>query len=148
LSVNPGAIVGRCIPDLAANADWTVSPYLLYVDGGAQPNGGTSAASPLVAAMVALINAQLGRGLKVGYLTPLLYQPAADGHPMGASVCSDVVSGSNATAKTGGYSAQLGYDAVCGWGTPDGIQLMQALSLVVARPAVAAAGAANQAGAL
>jgi kumamolisin len=133
-SVNPGAIVGRCIPDVAANADWTVSPYLLYVDGGAQPNGGTSAASPLVASMIALINGRLGASAKVGYLTPLLYQSAAGGRPMGASVCSDVVSGSNTTAKAGGYSAQPGYDAVSGWGTPDGMKLMQALSSVVAQP--------------
>ena len=46
-SVNPGAITGRCIPDVAANADWNASPYLLVVDGHAEPNGGTSAASPL-----------------------------------------------------------------------------------------------------
>jgi hypothetical protein len=44
-SVNPGALVGRCIPEVAANADWNASPYLLVVDGGAQPNGGTSAAT-------------------------------------------------------------------------------------------------------
>jgi kumamolisin len=134
-SVNPGAIVGRCIPDVAANADWTVSPYLLYVDGGAQPNGGTSAASPLVAAMIALINGQLGVSSKVGYLTPLLYQSAASGLPMGAVVCSDVVSGSNTTAKVGGYSAQPGYDGVSGWGTPDGMKLLKVLSSMAAQPA-------------
>src|SRR5215472_8399648 len=31
--VNPGAIVGRCVPDVAANADWNASPYWLVVDG-------------------------------------------------------------------------------------------------------------------
>ena len=45
-SVNPGAIVGRYVPDVAANGDWNASSYLLVVDGGAQPNGGTSAATP------------------------------------------------------------------------------------------------------
>ncbi len=125
-SVNPGAIVGRVIPDVAADADWTVSPYLLVVDGQAQPNGGTSAASPLVAALIVLING--GATSPVGYLTPLLYQPGPNGQPLGASVCKDVVSGKNTSAKVGGYSAGPGYDAASGWGTPIGTQLAQALS--------------------
>ena len=140
-SVNPGAIVGRCIPDLAANADWTASPYLLCVDGQPQPNGGTSAASPLVAAMIALINGQLGAGARVGYLTPMLYQAAAGGRPMGASACTDVVSGGNKTAKAGGYMAQKGYDAVSGWGTPDGMKLKQAIASAGAPAPVAMAHA-------
>ena len=142
-SINPGAIVGRVVPDLAANADWTASPYLLCVDGQPQPNGGTSAASPLVAAMIALINGQLGPGERVGYLTPLLYQPAGGGHPVGTSACADVVSGSNKTAKVGGYNAQPGYDAVSGWGTPDGMKLKQAIAAASAKPAVAARGHAH-----
>jgi kumamolisin len=99
-SVNPGAIAGRSVPDIAANADWNASPYLLVVDGGTQPNGGTSAASPLVASLVALINAALvGAGKpRVGYLTPLLYQASAGGAVLGTVGCTDVVSGNNDTA--------------------------------------------------
>ncbi len=130
-SVNPGAIVGRCTPDIAANADWAASPYLLVVDGQAQPSGGTSAACPLIAALITLINAQRVRGGKprIGYLTPLLYQDpdGGGGAPLGARVCTDVTSGGNATAAAGGYSAGPGYDAVCGWGTPDGAVLAAAL---------------------
>ena len=55
-SVNSGAIVGRCVPDISANADWNASPYLLVVDGQPQGNGGTSAASPLIASLLTLIN--------------------------------------------------------------------------------------------
>jgi kumamolisin len=73
-SVNPGGMVGRCVPVVAANADWNASPYLLVVDGKAQGNGGTSAASPLLAALVTLINQARGAGKRIGYLTPLLYQ--------------------------------------------------------------------------
>lgn len=129
--VNPGGFVGRCIPDIAANADWNASPYLLVVDGGAQPNGGTSAATPLCASLVALINAARGPGKQLGYLTPLLYQtagPGIGGPTIGAAGCTDVVSGDNITDKIGGYSAGPGYDAVCGWGTPDGKKLMAALA--------------------
>jgi len=56
-SVNPDSIVGRCIPDVAANADWDASPYLMVVDGETTSNGGTSSASPLVAGLLTLINA-------------------------------------------------------------------------------------------
>jgi kumamolisin len=127
-SVNPGSIVGRCIPDLAANADWNASPYLLVVDGKKQPNGGTSAATPLVAALLTLINASRPTGKRVGYLTPLLYQTNGAGNmTCGAAGCTDVQSGDNTTDQIGGYSAGPGYDAVTGWGTPDGVRLAQAM---------------------
>jgi kumamolisin len=137
-SVNSGAILGRCIPDLAANADWNASPYLLVVDGQAQPNGGTSAATPLCAALVTLINQARGAGNRIGYLTPLLYQPqpgGSVGHTIGQAACTDVVSGNNATAAAGGYSAGPGYDAASGWGTPNGASLFAALAGIVLPPA-------------
>jgi kumamolisin len=127
-SVNPGSIAGRCVPDLAANADWNASPYLLVVDGQSQPNGGTSAASPLVASLLTLINAGRTSGNRVGYITPSLYQSSAGGSSgAGAAGCTDVQSGNNDTATAGGYSAGPGYDAASGWGTPNGVTLAQAL---------------------
>ena len=126
-SVNPGTFVGRIYPDLAANADWDASPYLLVVDGGSQPNGGTSAASPLVAALLTLINASRGPGKRLGYVTPVLYQKVGAA-TVGALGCTDVVDGNNTTAHAGGYSAGPGYDAVSGWGTPNGVQLAAALA--------------------
>jgi kumamolisin len=131
-SVNPGAIVGRCIPDIAANADWIASPYLLVVDGQPQPNGGTSAASPLVASLLTLINAERANGTPnpVGYLTPVLYQPnGGNGKTIGATGCTDVTSGENSTDKIGGYMAGPGYDAVSGWGTPNGVKLAGAIPM-------------------
>jgi kumamolisin len=127
-SVNPGNFDGRCFPDLAANADWTASPYLLVVDGKAEPNGGTSAAAPLMASLLALINAERRKTGKatVGYLTPVLYWPQGGG-TVGSAGCTDVTQGNNTTAKVGGYRANPGYDAVSGWGTPDGTRLMNAL---------------------
>jgi kumamolisin len=126
-SVNPDAIAGRCLPDVAANADWNASPYLLVVDGKMQPNGGTSAATPLWAALITLINAARGPGKRIGYLTPLLYQNTLGGGAIGAAGCTDVVTGDNNTATVGGYSATRGYDAVSGWGTPNGTALASAL---------------------
>src|SRR5262249_40234888 len=100
-SVNPGAIKGRVVPDVSANADWNASPYLLVVDNGAQGNGGTSAASPLVASLIALINEHRGPGKRVGYLTPQLYRAPAgttSGPTVGALGCTDVTVGNNTTA--------------------------------------------------
>jgi kumamolisin len=131
-SVNPQAIVGRCIPDLAANADWIASPYLLVVDGKMEPNGGTSAASPLVAGLLTLINSNLQAGKRVGYLTPVLYQTIGAGNTtVGAAGCTDVTDGDNITAHIGGYTAGPGYDAASGWGTPNGEKLAQAITQVI-----------------
>jgi kumamolisin len=130
--INPGAIVGRCIPDLAANADWNASPYLLFVDGSAQPNGGTSAATPLVAGLLTLINAARAPGQRVGFLTPILYQASAGAIvTVGTAGCIDVQSGNNNTASIGGFSAGPGYDAASGWGTPNGQALAQVLAIIL-----------------
>jgi kumamolisin len=143
--VNPGAKPGRVIPDLAANADWGASPYLLVVDGQAQPNGGTSAAAPLVASMIALINGALGAAGPAGYLTPLLYGPGPGGATLGSKACRDIVSGNNSTAHAGGYSAGPEYDAVSGWGCPNGSALLQALQAAAAAAPVPAMAARESA---
>jgi kumamolisin len=127
-SVNPHGIVGRCIPDLAANADWSASPYLLVIGSKSRPNGGTSAAGPLVASLLTPINAARPAGDRVGYVTPMLYPAArANGGTVGAVGCTDVISGNNTTDRIGGYSAGPGYDAVSGWGTPNGVALARAI---------------------
>jgi kumamolisin len=122
-SVNPGAKPGRCVPDVAADAS-VHSGYFMVVDGKAGPNGGTSAAAPLWASFISRINAVLGK--RVGYLTPILYQTKA-----GTLGCQDIVTGDNATATVGGYSAKKGYDCVTGWGSPAGDKLLQALKTVI-----------------
>ena len=89
--MNPGAIVGRCVPDVAANADWNASPYLLVVDGAARPNGGVSAATPLWAALITLVNAARGAGKRIGYLTPLLHQSHGGATTtIGQAGCTDI----------------------------------------------------------
>jgi kumamolisin len=130
-SVNPGMFAGRIYPDLAANADWFASPYLLVVNGNSEPNGGTSAAAPLIAALLTRINASRGPGHRLGYVTPVLYQTIGSGASaakVGSLGCTDVVEGNNNTAQAGGYSAGPGYDAVSGWGTPNGVRLTDALA--------------------
>jgi len=123
-SVNPGSIVGRVVPDVAADASANTG-YWTVVDGQGGASGGTSAAAPLWASLIARLNASLGK--PVGYLSPLLYQAAANGKPFGESGCRDITSGNNETASIGGYVAGTGYDAVTGWGVPIGSALLNGL---------------------
>ncbi|MGC1891742.1 MAG: hypothetical protein WA709_37650 [Stellaceae bacterium] len=68
-------------------------------------------------------------GKPLHYATPLFYQPnpKTGGKPLGAVACTDITEGNNATAAVGGFKAAPGYDAVTGWGTPNGKKLMQFL---------------------
>jgi len=129
-SVNPGAIDGRVVPDVAADASANTG-YWMVVDGQGGASGGTSAAAPLWAALIARINASLGNGKQAGFLTPVLYQSGADGTVLGQTCCRDITSGDNITASVGGYSAGTGYDAVTGWGVPDGQKLLDGLQAVL-----------------
>jgi kumamolisin len=122
-SINPGSIEGRVVPDVAADASANTG-YWTVVDGQGGVAGGTSAATPLWASLVARLNASLGR--PVGYLNPLLYA-GANGQALGLTVCRDITSGDNDTAPIGGYSAGPGYDAVTGWGVPIGSSLLDGL---------------------
>jgi kumamolisin len=123
-SVNPHAPAGRILPDVSANAALNTG-YRIYTSGW-QTVGGTSAATPLWAALIARLQ-QLGK--KVGFLTPRLYAPTpkTNGQPLGKAACRDVVSGSNASGNAEGYSAGSGFDAASGWGSPNGQKLLNSL---------------------
>jgi kumamolisin len=127
-AVNPGQVAGRIVPDVAANASANTG-YFVVAGGQQEISGGTSASAPLWAALVARMNQQLAAGGKrVGYLTPLLYGAAADGQPLGRAGCNDIHSGDNVTAHVGGFKSTTGFDAVTGWGSPRGKDLLAALT--------------------
>jgi len=119
-SINAGAIAGRIVPDVAALAGPPL--YQFTFKGQSIARGGTSASTPVWAALVARMNAALPAAKRQRFFTPLLYQ-------MGATGCTDIVSGDNAShPKPGkGYQGQNGYDAVTGWGVPNGKKLLAAL---------------------
>jgi len=120
-SLNPHSIDGRVIPDVAALAGPPL--YDLIFLGRDSANGGTSAATPVWAALLARL---ASAGWKPGFLTPLLYQPASE--PLGATALVDVTSGNNSSPTPGrGYEAGPGFDAVSGWGVPNGAALAAAL---------------------
>jgi kumamolisin len=116
-SVNPGAHVGRGVPDVCGDAD-PDSGYKIYYGGKAAVVGGTSAVAPLWAALLARINQKLGT--PVGYFNPLLYSKLGT-----AGGFHDIVTGNNDTSgNIGGYSAGPGWDACSGWGSPKGSALL------------------------
>jgi kumamolisin len=102
---------GRGVPDVAANAD-PQTGYAVRIDGTEQVLGGTSAAAPLWAALVAMANQRSGN--TAGLLTPLLYAHAA--------ALRDITRGRN-----GAYQARPGWDPCTGLGTPDGQRLLALL---------------------
>jgi kumamolisin len=114
---------GRGIPDIAANAS-SLSGYLIIADGTRMSMGGTSAAAPLWAGLIACLNEALDR--KVGYLTPLLYT-AGTSRP---HILRDVVDGNNKLSDKPGYRARRGWDPCTGLGTPHGANLVRWLKTV------------------
>jgi kumamolisin len=130
-SANKTRFNGRGLPDVAGLA----SPgYNIPVHGKVEPRGGTSAAAPLWAGLVALFNESIGKN--VGFLNPLLYMRFGP-----AGVLNDVKNGNNRTKKilakrstsmkgftmTKGYKAARGWDPCTGFGTPNGKKLLRAL---------------------
>jgi kumamolisin len=113
-SANDGTTKGRGVPDVAGDAD-PATGYLVRVDGQQLVIGGTSAVAPLWAGLIALVNQKLAH--PVGYLNPLIY-----GSLVGSGSFHDITSGNN-----GAYAAAAGWDPCTGWGTPNGLKLLQAL---------------------
>jgi len=110
---------GRGVPDVSGDAD-PQTGYKVRVDGQNVVFGGTSAVAPLWAGLIALLNQQLGQPV-VGFLNPVLYQNFDFFAQVNA--LQDVTSGNN-----GGYSAQQGWDACTGLGSPDGANLVDAFN--------------------
>ncbi|XP_064297752.1 tripeptidyl-peptidase 1 isoform X1 [Phalacrocorax carbo] len=119
---------GRAYPDLSALSDnyWVVTNRipLPWVSG-------TSASTPVVGGMVALINdRRLQQGLApLGFLNPTLYQLLEQGHD---SAFYDVTEGCHLSCLDGtvqgqGFCASPSWDPVTGWGTPNFPRLLRAL---------------------
>jgi kumamolisin len=104
---------GRGVPDVAGDAN-PQTGYTIRVDGATETVGGTSAVAPLWAALITLLNRELGAPL--GFAQPRLYPLLAE------AGFHDITSGSN-----GAYSAGTGWDACTGLGSPDATALVAAL---------------------
>jgi kumamolisin len=118
---------GRGLPDVAAVADG-LTGYYQFINGQTITDGGTSAATPLWAGLIARVNQHLSQATpdaKVGYWNPVLYQSIGPT----AGVFHDIDTGSNDALGdlNGAYTAAPGWDACTGWGTPRGTALLAAL---------------------
>jgi hypothetical protein len=94
---------------------------------GWQVVGGTSAAAPAWAALIALANASATcHGVPVGFANPALYNAASTGY---TGDFNDVTTGNNdMTGGNGGqFAAGPGYDMATGLGSPNGASLAPAL---------------------
>ena len=113
---------GRGYPDVSALAG-EQNPYCIGVGSMMMGIAGTSAATPVVAAIFARLNAaRLGAGGKpLGFLNPWIYKNAA--------AFNDVTHGVNDEgSKThGGFAASAGWDPATGVGTPNFAAMLKAL---------------------
>lgn len=98
---------GRAYPDISAQG-----LYFQYVWNST--NGlisGTSAATPLLSSVLALVNDALiaSGNSTLGFLNPWLYKKGYQGF-------TDVLTGSNGGCNTTGFPVTKGWDAVTGFG--------------------------------
>ncbi|WP_437826580.1 S53 family peptidase [Sorangium sp. So ce1153] len=116
----PGAM--RAVPDIAANAAFS-SGLWSWLGGVNATSLGTSAAAPILAALMARI--YQGLGIKEGGipgLAALLYTPAA------RAAMAPITQGNNSVqGDVAEYSAGPSWDPCTGLGRPIGTQLMKAL---------------------
>jgi subtilase family serine protease len=114
-------------PDVSADADPATGFHIVF-DGQEGQAGGTSAATPLWAGTIALINQDLIRkGLhEAGFANPALYWMGQNASTFPAKPFHDVTSGNNLA-----YDAGTGWDFATGWGSMDGAALDAAWILYV-----------------
>ncbi|PYH48706.1 S53 family peptidase [Aspergillus saccharolyticus JOP 1030-1] len=121
---------GRAFPDVAAFAG---APYYeTYINGELELVGGTSGASPVVAATIALLNdARLRAGkTSLGFLNPWLY---SSGYKSLNDITGGTATGCDGSTAGGGYipwaswNATVGWDPATGLGTPDFAKLKTAV---------------------
>ncbi|HZV35426.1 MAG TPA: immunoglobulin domain-containing protein [Verrucomicrobiae bacterium] len=135
MSANQGSTAFRNLPDVALTGD---NVWVNYNNGGNGVFGGTSCATPLWAAFMALVNQHAHQfGLtNAGFINPVVYNIGkgtnylADFH--------DIINGSNSNQYTTNYPAVTNYDLCTGWGTPNGAAMISALSegsvIITAQP--------------
>jgi subtilase family serine protease len=117
---------------VAADADPNTGMALAIADGTKSYDlfaaGGTSAATPLWAGVIALADQYAGRPL--GFVNPAIYR--IGNSPMGRLAFHDVTTGDNSVVVVPrlitGYQAAPGWDPVTGWGSPNAQALVPLLA--------------------
>jgi kumamolisin len=117
----------RQVPDVAADAD-PITGFHIVFGGEDTQAGGTSAATPLWAATIALVNQDLKKkGLRqVGFANPAIYWMGANQAKLPANPFHDVTAGNNLA-----YDGGPGWDFATGWGSMDADALDAAWAVYV-----------------
>lgn len=112
----------RYVPDVSLAASGH-DGYLIYMNSSLWVVGGTSAASPSWAGVLALINQHSAstQGNANTVLYPLMTRQLSGG----TAVFHDITSGNNSVPGLTGYTAGTGYDEASGIGSPDAALLVQ-----------------------
>jgi hypothetical protein len=134
MTTNLGSRAVRNLPDVAMTAD---KIWLRWNNGSTENVGGTSAATPLWAGFMALVNQQALKNGKplVGFANPKIYALGKTAEY--AFAFHDITTGDNRTGNTPSqYTAVAGYDLCTGWGTPAGQRLINDLAGVSNLPPV------------
>jgi subtilase family serine protease len=128
------SVVGshRGTPDISMTAAVNGAAWVYWSFAGAgapgwQLIGGTSEATPIFAAVVALADQLAGH--RLGWINPALYtlgELSRRGNRSTGIV--DVTTGNNTFGGVTGYSAAPGYDLASGWGTIDADTFVHALA--------------------
>jgi uncharacterized membrane protein len=106
----------RDVPDISLSASGH-DGYLIWLDGSLNAVGGTSAAAPSFAGLIALADQK--EGARQGNVNTILYPLAALQSTSGAAVFHDIKTGNNTVTGVTGFSAATGYDLASGIGTVD-----------------------------
>jgi subtilase family serine protease len=126
MSFNHGSTTYRNVPDVSMAA---ANFWLVFSNAQNQgPIGGTSGASPLWAGFTALVNQQAGiEGLStIGFLNPTVY--SIGNGPYYNYAFHDITNGNNTSSSSPkAFYATNGYDLVTGWGSPNGIGMINTL---------------------
>jgi len=125
MTANKGSTTHRNIPDVALTAE---NIWVIYSGGSAGAFGGTSCATPLWAAFMALVNQQAATASKpaIGFINPLVYAIGQGANY--ASCFHDITTGNNTWSFSPNlFFAVAGYDLCTGLGTPTGTNLINAL---------------------
>jgi subtilase family serine protease len=119
-STNDASSTLRNIPDVSSES--YNNQYVCYNQTCAEQGGGTSYAAPLWASLMALVNEQslANGGAYMGFFNPTLYNIGVSSSF--TTDFHDIIKGNN-----GAYNAVAGYDLVTGWGSPNGVNLINAL---------------------
>ena len=111
----------RDVPDVSMTAS-SHDGYLIMLYGGLNSVGGTSAAAPSFAGLMALVNQKAN--VRQGLANLVLYPLAASQASGGAAVFHDIKTGNNSVPGVTGFAATTGYDLASGLGSVDATQLV------------------------